>query len=320
MARNVKISTIGGLNFYLVADEPVPNAELWDKLKEHLTNQVEQVLPDKPDLIVLTEWCDIPREYRSSRLLSLVDYRKQDNVRFFGNIAKQNNCNIAFNTVARGRGDYYTNTTFLLGRDGAVAGQYDKHYVTGGENDWGVRYGTETPLITMDFGKVVCAICFDLNFSDLREIYKALKPELIIFTSQFHGGLMQKVWANECRAYFVGAIAHSKPSSILTPLGELVAYSADHANFATGVINLDYAIAHLKERTQLIELKKAYGPGVTIHDPSQFDYFLLHNNMPGTTIGELMKEYKITSYDDYITESRERRNRSDNQGASEIVK
>ena len=320
MARNVKISTIGGPNFYLPVDSKLPYTDMWEKVKTHLTGQIEQALPDRPDLIVLTEMCDLPREFPYSEMKDFikgyVGSRGNDNIRFFSRVAAENRCNISFSTVTRGIDDYYMNTTFLLNRDGSIAGQYDKYYVTSAENTWNIKYGNKTPLISMDFGKVACAICFDLNFDDLRDLYKELKPELIIFSSMFHGGLMQQVWANTCRAFFVGAIAHQRPSSILSPLGETLAYSTDYTNYVTATINLDYAFVHWRDRKQLFELKKHYGAGVTLYDPCEIGYFMLTNELPDKTVEEMIREFNIITYDEYIIESRALRNTPGNYGES----
>ena len=318
MARNVKISTIG--SSYAQVDGSLSNQEMWEKVKEHVAKQVDQVLPDKPDLIVLTEMCDFPfpKSYSMDFAGPFSDSRGTDNVRFFSRIAKENGCNLSFSTIARGVGGYYTNTTFLLDRGGKIAGRYDKYYVTGGENRCNIKYGDKTPIFKMDFGTVACAICFDLNFDDLRERYKALKPELIIFASQFHGGLLQQIWANECRSYFVGSIAHQRPSAVLSPLGEMVAYSTDYLNFATATVNFDYALAHLKEKKKLLDLKDKYGAGATLYDPCYLGYFMLTCESPDMSIDEMLKEFDILTYDEYIIESREQRNWPDNQGENAV--
>ena len=320
MARNVKISTIGGPDFYLKLDGSLPYPEMWEKLQEYLTKQIAQVLPERPDLIVLTEMCDLPFEFERSRMRDFVgaftDHRGGDNIRFFGRAARENRCYISFSTVTRGRGDYYMNTTFLIGRDGAVAGRYDKYYVTDTENKWNIRYGTEAKLIGLDFGSVACAICFDLNFDDLREKYKALKPDLILFSSMFHGGLMQQIWANECRAFFTGAIAHQRPSSILSPLGETLACSADYTNYATATINLDWEFVHLKDLNLLNELKRKYGTAATIYDPCHIGYFMLTCEDRDMTVKDMINEFGITSYDEYLAESRTLRSGPDKRGES----
>jgi len=266
----------------------------------------------------MTEMCDFPfpSSYKMDFAGKFTDSRGTDNIRFFSRVAKENNCNVSFSTIAKGKGDYHTNTMYLLNRRGEIIGQYDKYYVTGGENKSGSLYGDKTPVFDMDFGRVSCAICFDLNFDDLRDKYKKLKPEMIIFASQFHGGLLQQIWANECRAFFVGAIAHQIPSSILSPLGEILFYSTNYLNYATGIINMDCAFAHLAEQSKITELKKKYGGGVTLYDPCHIGYFMLTNELDGITINEMFKEFGILSYDDYLAEQRENRLKPGNIGES----
>ena len=319
MARNVTISAIGGP--YPKVDPALDYDDMWEKVKEHWTKQIELVAPDKPDLIVFTEMCDLPfpSSYQMDFAVKFADARGNANFNFFSRAAKEHNANVSFTTLARGKGDYYTNTMFLMDRNGKIAGQYDKYYVTGGENDANILYGESAPVFKLDIGAVACAICFDLNFEDLRDRYKTSRPELILFASQFHGGLMQQTWANTIRAYFVGSIAHQRPSAVLSPLGETVAYSTDYYNHATAKINLDYALVHLKEKEAADALKKKYGAGITLYDPCYLGYFMLTNEMPGVSVGELLAEFGITSFGDYMEQSRERRNRPGNRGKSADV-
>ena len=319
MARNVTINTIGGP--YPQVDAALTHAEMWDKVKEYWTKQVTLLAPDKPDLIVFTEMCDLPfpSSYKMDFAVQFAEKRGNDNLNYFSRMAKDNRCNVSFTTVARGKGDYFTNTMFLMDRSGKIAGQYDKYYVTGGENDASILYGGETPVFKLDFGTAACAICFDLNFEDLRDRYKNRQVELIIFASQFHGGLMQQMWANTIRAFFVGAIAHQQPSAVLSPLGETVAYSTDYYKFATAKINLDYALVHLKEKEASDAMKRKYGAGITLYDPCHLGYFMLTNEMPGVSVQDLLKEFGITAYGDYMDESRLRRNKDGNRGASAAV-
>jgi len=75
------------------------------------------------------------------------------------------------------------------------------------ETESGILYGREAPVFDCDFGRVAFAICFDLNFDELRLKYVKAKPDLIVFSSVYHGGLMQAYWAYSCRAHFIGAVA-----------------------------------------------------------------------------------------------------------------
>ena len=313
MARKVKISTIGFP--YLPLDASLPHSEIWDKMKEYLTKQIKQVLPDRPDLIVLPEVCDLPDHHPPSLYDAFLNYRGNDNINFFGRIAKENHCNISFSTISRGNGDYFFNSTYLLNRNGSIAGVYDKYYVVPIEYSWNIRCGLQTPLIPLDFGKVACIICFDLNFDDLRDRYRDLKPDLIIFASMFHGGLMQQMWAQTCRAHFVGSIAHSRPSAILNPLGETLAYSTNDFNYATATANLDCATICLRDKTQIGELKKAYGPdGVTLFDPGNIGYHLLTSERDDVSVWEMIEKFGIMTYDEHLHNSRKLHNDPANQG------
>jgi len=53
----------------------------------------------------------------------------------------------------------------------------------------GVLCGKEAPVFECDFGRVACAICFDLNFDELRLKIAKARPDLILFCSMYHGGL-----------------------------------------------------------------------------------------------------------------------------------
>ena len=108
----------------------------------------------------------------------------------------------------------------LIDRHGQIVGVYNKNQVTIGERiESGILYGRETPVFACDFGRVAFAICFDLNFDGLRLKYVKAKPDLIVFSSVYHGGLMQAYWAYSCRAHFVGAVA-GLPCEIRNPRGE----------------------------------------------------------------------------------------------------
>jgi hypothetical protein len=66
----------------------------------------------------------------------------------------------------------------------------------------------------------------------------------------------------------------------------------------------------------MTELKKAYGTGVTIYDPCYIGYFMLSSELPDVSVGQLMEEFKIMSYDDYLQESIDNRNKPGNQADS----
>ena len=300
MARYVKISTIGSQLIHV--GESLSNAEARSEVEKYLTAQVAQVLPDRPDLILLPEMCDVPRNYDVARRLEYIRERGDAHIRFFAGIAAENKCNVAFCTYRFGAGDYTLNTLYVLNRDGGVAGYYNKnHIVIPSELDKNVRCGAEAPIIKLDIGRIACAICFDLNFDAIRTHYKALKPDIILFSSMYHGGIVQQFWAQSCRSYFVGAICDSRPSAIVSPLGEILAYTTNYNNHVTATVNLDYALAHIDYHAEkFASLKKKYGPGVKITDPGNIGYYMLSSELPDVTVADMFKEFGIATLDEYL--------------------
>ena len=313
MARYVKISTVGSTP--VTADDSLAFPEARRCAEEQLLAQIQPVQYDKPDLIVLPEMCDIPANYAMPKRLEYAAWRGDAHREFFAGIARENRCNVAYCTFRRGGGDYFLNTMFLLDRAGAVAGTYDKNHCTMGELKHRVLCGVKAPVFQLDIGRVACAICYDLNFDVLREQYKAQKPELILFSSMYHGGLMQQVWALTCRSYFVGSISHSRPSAILNPLGETLAYSTNYVNHATASVNLDYALLHnAAGNNKFRQIKERYGPGVTVFDPGNLGFRLVTSEMADIGMADVVREFGLEEVDDLFARELSEQQKPDNRG------
>ena len=307
MARYVKISAIGAPLQWL--PESVPDNEAWAQVVSYLSKQLEPVLPDKPDLILFAETCDMPAGWREARRDAFIEYRGDGNTRFFSGVARDNKCNVAFSTILKRDGGYYTNSMLVYDREGNLAGCYDKNLIAIPEMDTNVRCGYNAELITLDIGKVACAICFDLNYEELRRIYKQARPEIILFSSACHSGVMQQYWAQTCRSYFVSAITGSRPSAILSPMGEILAYNTNHFTYATGTINLDYAIVHYDYNIQkFTAIKQKYGPSIRIIDPGNLGYFMITSECDEFNAADILAEYDMMTYDEYLDKALSIRN------------
>lgn len=225
---------------------------------------------------------------------------------FVQGVAKENNCYITYAATREAKDGSWRNSAMIIDRQGQVAGIYNKNHVVITETtEGGVLCGADTPIIECDFGRVGLAICFDLNFDELRLKYKAAKPDLIVFPSMYHGGLMQSYWAYSCRAHFVGCISSiSNPSEVYSPQGHKLAASTNYFNYVTTTINLDCKIAHLDfNQGKFIELKKKYGPGVTIFDPGQLGSVLITSELDDVTVDQMIEEFDIELLDDYFERS-----------------
>ena len=301
MAGNVKISNISmkAPN----TDSRFTCRQMVEGMIAHLSGKVENVLPDKPDLIVLPEHCDSPanlgeksREYYEARGEQVLEH--------FRETASRNKTYIAYSARRKDEEGKWRNSTVIIDRKGNIAGVYNKNHLVITENsESGVSYGTEASLIQCDFGTVACVICFDLNFTELLDKYAKLHPDLLIFSSAYHGGLMQAYWAYACRAHFVGALK-GLPGTILSPLGNAIASTTNYCDYVTASVNLDCCVAHIDENWKRFQaMKKKYGRGVSVYDPGYLGCVLISNNMEGIAVKDIVKEFEIELLDDYFKRS-----------------
>lgn len=292
----VTVATIGGEPS--ISRDQAPQ-KIVDQVIAFWGREFKQVLPDKPDLIVLPEVCDLAStglEYRKVRKNQIHDY--------FASVAKANHCYIAYGTLRDEKDGTIRNSCIMIGRNGEIAGIYDKNFPTIYEMEANIMPGKTAPVFELDFGRIGMAICFDLNYDELRTQYAAQKPDLIIFSSVYHGGLAQNVWAYSCRSHFVGSV-RANPSQIRNPLGEVVASSSNYQDYVVTRINLDCELVHLDyNRGRLNALKEKYGQRVTISDPGYLGCVLVTSEDKNVTVDKMIKEFEIELLDDYFNRSR----------------
>ena len=308
MAKNVKISLLGwpshGANFSGDYEAHV------NQMIDYLKFQLRDVLPDKPDLIVIPEACD---RFINFTMQERKEYYRVrgDKIRdFYCEVARENNCYIAYSAcryLPEESEKPFRNSTQIIGRDGKIVGIYDKNHLVPFEyDDADVAYSDEAPVFELDFGRVACCICFDLNFTELLNRYAEQNPDLIIFSSMYHGGLMQEQWAYNCRAYFAGAVSDDQ-CRVLNPFGETVFTSTNYQNYITGTVNLDYMLAHIDHNRvsgKFRAAKEKYGEKLTIHDPGHVGAVMLTYEGDDKTVWDIVKEFEIEPLDDYFNRCR----------------
>lgn len=263
-------------------------------------NQLAAVLPNHPDLIVLPEECDRYPEYTPEAYFEYLKYRGERIRDFFAEIACDHHCNFALCTRrAAGDGTWRT-TTELIGRHGETVGAYNKNFHVPDETfPEPLLAGVNAPVIETEFGRVAMAICFDLNFMELLEHYREARPNLIVFCSMYHGGLMQRFWAYRAGAYFIGAVCGNE-CTIINPLGELVAHSTSYFSHVTTTINLDYQLLHLDGNWEkLAAARQRYGREIEISDPGQLGCVMLTSHHPERSSKEITAEFGMENWREY---------------------
>ena len=312
MSKNITISAIG-------AREPnfgaLPrNWTVYEKeIIRFLEQQLDKVLPDKPDLIVFPECANRYIPNSKPELKEYYRFLGDRIVDFLKPIAIENNTNIAYSAVryiGHEEEKPFRNSTVYIDRSGNIAGIYNKNHLVIEENTLSdVKYGTEANVIGLDFGKVATAICFDLNFDELLHKYQEQAPDLIVHCSMYHGGRMRQAqWAYTCRSYFVGAIC-GLPCSILNPFGDVVAESTNYTDHVSATINLDYKLCHIDYNWEkFAAAKRKYKDALTVYDPGLVGSVMLSYERSDKTVDDIITEFEIERLDDYFNRARAHRN------------
>lgn len=317
MARPVTVSAVSA--YPMALDPAMSDDELLAVIVANWSARIAAVLPDRPDIVVLPEHCDRPYaeldpvvHFPIPRIAEFTRY-KGDRIRdVLADIARTHDTRIAYSGYRLDEAGELRNSTQLIGVDGDVCAVYDKNYLTIAEHEQrGVAYGARIPVFETDIGRVAMTICFDLNFDEgLREL-AAQRPELILFSSAYHGGLMQRYWAYTAQSYFVGAVLPPNTSDVLNPVGERIAASTNYRFDVTTTVNLDYAVVHIDlNMPALRRAKRDLGPAIRIHDPGQVGVLLLTVESPDLTIDTVLRDYGIERATDYLDRSAARRRRA----------
>ena len=190
-----------------------------------------------------------------------------------------------------------------VGPDGSTLGVYHKTFVTDEEREGGITSGNGAVVVDSAIGRLGGVICFDLNFERLRKEYKALKPDVLTFASVYHGGLMQSMWAYDCRSYFICALAF-RGGGILDPFGRTMKVTDCYSNVARATINLDRAMVHLDHnRDKFPEIEKKYLGRIVIDIPPNIAPALIFSISDDITAIDVVKEFEMELLDDYFDRS-----------------
>lgn len=304
MARHVNVSLIGAAMLDMKGHATERTAKL---MNEHLEAELNQVFPDHPDLILLPEFCDMTGSETIAQYRDFCAARGDQVLEYIASKAKQHQVWITYPALRRTAQRTWRNSIQLINRQGEIAGIYDKNHLTIPELEAGIEPGCDVPIVQTDFGRVAMTICFDLNFEELRSRVARQSPDLILFCSMFHGGLMQEYWAHSCRAHFASAVCNL-PSRIISPVGQTLATTTNYVDWVTTSINLDCRLVHLDHHAEkLRDLKKKYGRAVRVLDPGLLAAVLVSSESSTVTVDQMLSEFEIERLDDYLNRCRQHR-------------
>ncbi|NQU43163.1 carbon-nitrogen hydrolase family protein [bacterium] len=205
-------------------------------------------------------------------------------------------------------GDHVYNSLAFIDRQGAIAGVYHKTFLTETELNGGLTPGPGPRVFETEIGRLGGAICFDLNYHPLRMGYKPLRPDILCFASMYHGGLMQQMWAYDCRACFVAALPFIG-GGILDPFGRSVEENHCYTQgtpfrAAIGRVNLDRAMVHLdRNRGKFPDILRKYKDEIEISIPANVGPALILSLSDRISAQDVVKEFQLQLLDDYFEES-----------------
>lgn len=200
------------------------------------------------------------------------------------------------------------NTAVLVGRDGEVIGRYDKMFPTVGELEKGVVPGTEAPCFETDIGRVGMLICFDLNFSEVHESLAKGRPDVVVFSSMYRGGLQAQALAYELGAFVVTSIA-TELGLIVDRCGRVLKESTYEA-LAVAPINTNSVALHMDFNWDKMDRMLAKYPRELTFDYHTREAFYVVESTSERDVAELVKEFGLETAADYYARSRAGRAKS----------
>jgi predicted amidohydrolase len=285
MARYVRVSTIsfGGV------DES-PEKKIEANLREALRLLRRSTL-DKPDIVCLPEafatlGFDVKQRFQTAQSV------EGPITQAVGELARRFSMYVICPMVERKDGKVY-NSAVLIDRQGKPIGSYHKMYPTPGEIESGITPGTDPTVFRTDFGRVGCAICYDLNFRDVIQGLATNGAELVFFPSMYRGGLQLSIWAFDFELYIASAYT-GDGSLIVNPLGRVLIQSSSNEPIVTKTINLDCKVLHTDDiNTKWEKIKAKYGPDVDIEVATPEDSLLITSHTSNVSVDQIIKEFQL---------------------------
>jgi len=205
--------------------------------------------------------------------------------------------------IIRRDGPVIHNSAVFYGPSGDIEGIYDKNHPTIGELESGIAPGRSGTVFETEFGKIGVAICFDINFPDIRQYYAEGEVQVVLFPSMFPGGKLLEAWSIEIGCYLVSATTGCR-GAILDPLGRVLCESSEYSSILSKRVNMDFKVLHLDYNHEKFgRLKKAYRSKVAIDVSRPEAIAVLSSESEDVTVDQLMRDFSLESRYRYLVRS-----------------
>jgi hypothetical protein len=221
-------------------------------------------------------------------------------LRAYQEIAEANRCTVAGSIKLEDGGKVY-NAIGFVGPDGEVLGDYRKTFPTPGELKQGIFPGDGAKVIETPAGRLGGVICYDLKFDDLRDQYHLLRPDVLCFSSFFHGAHTQANWAFKCRSFFAAA-CKDLSSDIINPLGRNLASTSYYGRIARARVNLDRFITGAGGfYAEFADIYRKYQDEVVIEKDLGLGVSVLYSQSEQRSAAEIAKEFGLVDIDEQFS-------------------
>jgi hypothetical protein len=179
-------------------------------------------------------------------------------------------------------------------------------FPTIGEMEAGVTPGRSCPIFETDFGRVALIICFDLNFIEIRDELRARRPDAVIFSSMYRGGLQCQEWALDLGCHFLSAIS-AELGRIIDPGGKIL-QMATYEALITQRVNMNRRQLHMDYNWDKMDAMLArYGSDLTFEYVSQEGRYVIGYEREDRDVDDILAEFELEPITDYFARSRQER-------------
>jgi len=293
-----KFINIAAVHFEISAERGAPDAQ--QKVLEQFKTATDRLDGTGIDLLVSCEGMESIGQ-------TMEQAESPDNsgpmYNAYRDFAMRNQCTVAGSIKLEDKGNVY-NALVFIGPQGEFLGDYRKTYLTTREVDIGISPGAGPSVVETPAGRIGGVICFDLNYDELRDGYHNLKPDILVFSSMFHGDHLQCNWAYQCRAFLASACKDSS-SDIVDPLGRVVASVNYHGRIVRSRVNLDRFIMHQDYNCEsFADIRRKYKDEIKIDYNPILGVAVLYSESPERSATEIADEFDLVELDDYLEDSK----------------
>jgi beta-ureidopropionase len=230
--------------------------------------------------------------------------------------ARKHRCYVICPIIVRD-GQRTFNSAVLIGRNGEIAGRYDKIRPTEGELKKSICPGAvDPPVFQTDFGTIGIQICFDVNWRAQWRQLKEKGARIIFFPSAFPAArqVTTLAWLNQC---FVVSSTMTRAASIYDITGDRIATTGKYQHWAGAVLPVGKRVCEIDYHVgKMRKIMEKYGDRVRVtwyHDDDLVSVASLDAEL---TVEDLIDEFELTPHTAYIQRAEQAQDEQRPVGAS----